>query len=736
MAIIGKIRSNQKILIVFIGLAMVLFVVDPQTLFGGGSRAEQPIGEIFGEEIMDSEWKYNNRVEVASNNYRGQKQQYGQDPVLTDQESEQIKNQAWNQMIVDTLFETEIAKLGIAVSPKELNESLLWGMNPATSLQSQFSYGTMNPQTGQEENKVFARDSLTKWLGQFINNASQENKINLKNLEDQLTKERIREKYVGMIKYGFIGTTEDANRDHTEKETSASVSYVYKDFASVPDSVITITEQDLKAYYNDHRFDKKWKQDVEMRSFNYVTFDVPPSNKDIGTAIKKLSKYKKSFETSQDDSMFVINYSYSYNNGTYNISQVYPNDSYEGGNFPNEMDIEILSAPQGDVVGPFINGQEVLMVKVRETGTREEATAKNIFFSTNGMENDVKLKKRKTLDSLFNLIKLDTSKFSELASIYSDDVYSKNNNAIHDWFPQGKMKQHANTKLDSFCFEKPIGALEIVETKDGLHIVQLVGRQMNEFRLIAVCDTKVTASRETSDSIYEAIASPLYYSIKENGYEAAIEAEGLVSTEANDVRIDRPQMGNLPKSMSILKWAFNSEIGATMEAELIEGNTKYVVAYLTEAIHEGDPEFESIKAMMEPEVLKEKKAEYISKLLVGFTSLEDAATKTGGTRRDSARLTLSMNAFPEIPGNNPGVIGQVFTLNQGELSEVIIGENGVFVAILENKAIAVKSEDISVNKGIVTEGLRSQVDSRLIQALYNFADVKDWRMKGTVMNPE
>ena len=49
--------------------------------------------------------------------------------------------------------------------------------------------------------------------------------------------------------------------------------------------------------------------------------------------------------------------------------------------------------------------------------------------------------------------------------------------------------------------------------------------------------------------------------------------------------------------------------------------------------------------------------------------------------------------------------------------------------LVESKAVAVKSEDISVNKGIVTEGLRSQIDNRLIQALYNFADAKDWRMK-------
>ena len=732
MAIIGKIRSNQKILVVFIGLAMVLFVVDPQTLFGGGSRAEQPIGEIFGEEIMDSEWKFNNRVEVASNNYRGQKQQYGRDPVLTEQESEQIKNQVWSQMIIDTLFQTEIAKLGIAVSPAELNESLLYGMKPATTLQNQFSYGTMNQETGQEENKVFVRDSLIKWLNKFINNSNQENKQQLKNLEDQLTKERIREKYIGMIKYGFIGTTEDANRNYTEAETSASVSYLYKNFPSVPDSVVNITEMDLKAYYEEHRGDKKWKQDVEMRSFNYVTIDVLPSNEDLNTAVKKLSKYKGSFKTSQNDTLFVTNNSYSYNNRTSNLSQVLPNDPYAGGNFPIEMDNQILSASQGDVVGPFANGQEVLMVKIRETGTREEATAKNIFFSTNGMQDDVKLKKRKTLDSLFNIIKLDTSKFSELASIYSDDVVSKYNNAKHDWFQKGKI--HADTKFESFCFEKPIGSFEIIETKNGLHIVQLLGRENRAFQLIAICDTKVTISKTTTKALYGEILSPLHLSIKKNGYDSAIEAAGLISMEAKNVRIDRPQMGNLPKSMSILKWAFNSEIGSTMEGELIEGNTKYVLAYLTEAIHEGVPEFESIKSMMSPEVLKKKKAEYISNQLAGYSSLEDAADKIGGTI-SQAELRLSMNAFPAIPGNNPGVIGEIFTLTQGELSDIIVGENGVYVAALESKVIAVKSEDINVNKALVTEDIRSNIDNRLIQALYNFAEAKDWRMKQTVMNP-
>ena len=65
--------------------------------------------------------------------------------------------------------------------------------------------------------------------------------------------------------------------------------------------------------------------------------------------------------------------------GPANISQVLPNGPYEGGDYPIETDNQILSASQGDVVGPFTSGQEVLMVKVRETGTREEATAKEHF---------------------------------------------------------------------------------------------------------------------------------------------------------------------------------------------------------------------------------------------------------------------------------------------------------------------------------------------------------------------
>lgn len=737
MALIGKIRSNQKILMVFIGLAMVLFVVDPSTIYskltGGG---EQPIGTIYEKNMLDSEWNYEKRVEFAANNYRYQKKQVGQEPILNDQETEQVRNQVWSQMIMDTLFNTEFAKLGIDVSPGELNESLLYGANPHTSLKEQFSYGTIDPATGEEVNKIFVRDSLIKNLNKFINNTNQETKRQLKNLEDQITNERIKEKYFGMVKYGLTGTTEDANRNYAETSTTASIKYVFKDYATIPDSVVNVTDEDLRKYFDEHRFEKKWKQEVEMRSFQYVTFDITPSRRDMKSAVLRLEKSKPGFEVAQNDSLFVSNNAYSANN--MGGIDVLPASPYEGGNFPMEYDAQILSSKKGDVIGPFSDGKNVMMVKVTKTGSREEIKARNIYLSTNGMDASVKAKKKRTLDSLFRVVKLDTSKFTELAATYSDDFISRNNRGIHDWSPKGKV--HADTKFETFCFSKPIGSLEIVETENGLHIIHLLGRQVNDFQYIAIVDAKVNASKATRDSIYDNIALPIYSGIKDNGFEKTIEEAGLTPRESNNIRIDYPQLSGLPKNMSIIKWAFNSEVGAVMQPEDIDGNTKLVVAYLTDAMHEGDPEFESTKEIMRSEVIKEKKGEYITNQLSGAGSLDDAAAKIG-VAVSNAELVLSMDNFPDKQANpqnqsvnEAGIIGQVFALDQGVMSAPMVGEFGVYTIVVDNKVMPQKSEDISTYKGMVTGSLRSQVDNRLIQALYNASKAKDWRMKRTVIN--
>ena len=53
----------------------------------------------------------------------------------------------------------------------------------------------------------------------------------------------------------------------------------------------------------------------------------------------------------------------------------------------------------------------------------------------------------------------------------------------------------------------------------------------------------------------------------------------------------------------------------------------------------------------------------------------------------------------------------------------LVGENGVYLAVVESKVVAVKSEDISINKGIVTEDLRSKID-KIVEPLLRESGIK------------
>ena len=97
MATIGKIREKQGLIVAFIGIAMLLFVIDPRSIWNKitGSGGEQPIGKVFGEPILDSKWNFEGRVEQAMNNERYRKQQNGQDPVLSEYEIDYVRFRIW-----------------------------------------------------------------------------------------------------------------------------------------------------------------------------------------------------------------------------------------------------------------------------------------------------------------------------------------------------------------------------------------------------------------------------------------------------------------------------------------------------------------------------------------------------------------------------------------------------------------------------------------------------------------
>lgn len=117
MAIISKIRDKSGLIVFIVGLGLVLFIIPFDTIlqkFGGAG--EQPMGEINGQSINDTEWKFSENVQFESDKIRSSNPGYS----FTEKDIVDIENSVWGRIISDTLLKLEYAKLGLRVGSKRI----------------------------------------------------------------------------------------------------------------------------------------------------------------------------------------------------------------------------------------------------------------------------------------------------------------------------------------------------------------------------------------------------------------------------------------------------------------------------------------------------------------------------------------------------------------------------------------------------------------------------------------
>ena len=101
----------------------------------------------------------------------------------------------------------------------------------------------------------------------------------------------------------MFATSSTLKRTYKEQNEQRNIQFVAKRYISVHDSTVQITEDDLVAYYNDHKHE--YKQD-ESRDIEYVKFEVLPSEADIAEAKEWMQQTAEEFAKTDDDSSFVL----------------------------------------------------------------------------------------------------------------------------------------------------------------------------------------------------------------------------------------------------------------------------------------------------------------------------------------------------------------------------------------------------------------------------------------------
>lgn len=722
MALVSKIRDKSGLIVFIVGLGLLLFIIPFDSIYSFfGGRGEQPIGEVYGKPIYSSEWdvmaNFNQNAAYYSSIEGGDAYK------MSDEKN------FFDQQMLDTILNTEIAKIGLRVSSSELKDYLILGEYPSPVIKNQFTYEDEN---GKE---YFSKDSLMKMYNFFVNKMNSttgEEKVYWNNqwyfgVEQPAKRQRLIAKYVSMAKYGVVGTTDEAIKYQIAQNSKLTVDVVYKEASTIPDSTVSVSEEQIKSYYEEHKNDPEWKITQDIAKVDFVLINVEPTQEDVEIMKEKVAKMASGFASAQNDTAFIElkgDTKYGDNVNDQSKLDVLPSTSFDRNQtlWSETVNDEIDSAKAGDVVGPFTytyGGQtKVVLAKVRSIVN--DTKVRHILVTDKALA-----------DSIANIIIEDSSKFNALGKEFSEDPGFAQNSGYYDVVPSSGLVP----TFKAFALDNGVGTVGVVPSQFGYHVMQVVSKGDQTFKNMAYLEKNIVATEDTRNVVYEEKGFG-FMEAAENDYESAVEKFELDSRSANVV-LSVPILnlgGKYVYNEELVNWLFAEGRQAgdvSVPIELRDG--RFLVAKVNGIGNYGVPSYEISKADIEAKLIKEAKIAHIQNQLKGVGSLQEAdeVLKTIGGVMENKEITLDMDAIPGY-GMDVKAVARMFLIQNLNEMNIIDGDQGVYAVVVKDKTITPVAADKSEALAAVSSSRQQYVDRTITDALLKIADVRDWRMKAQV----
>jgi peptidyl-prolyl cis-trans isomerase D len=695
MAVIEKIRSRAGLLLGIIGFSLVAFILGDFLSSSKGifSSNSTNVGVIGGKKInvLDFEAK----VQEMANNYKTQNKTETIDQATMDQ----IREQAWNQLINDEVMGSQYKKIGLNVSSDELFD-MVQGKNIHPQIRQAFT----DPKTGQ-----FSPANVISFLKNMPNDPTGKTQDQWLVFEKAIQQERIQQKYNDLVKQGLYVTKAEAQNDFIAKNRMASVRYVQLSYNSIVDSTIEVTDAELKAVYNENL--KKYKQ-VASRSIDYVTFDVNPSDVDRQSAMNEITKLADGFRSASNDSSFVAS----------NSDFPYDAKFNKKGTLPLNIDSVMFSAPVGTVVGPYEEGGMFKLAKLNSSMMMPDSVkASHILLKMDPAKRDEILARA---DSIKNAVKSGAN-FMILSFQYSTDDAAKQKGGDLGWFGPGMMVQQFNDA----CFAAKKGDVLTVETQFGIHIVQVndIGAASRQVK-VAYVIKKVEPSTKTTQMVYTKANEFANKNTNADAFDKAIKDNNLTKLTEQNITESARQVGPLENSRELVRWSFNGKVGDISKA--FEFGNRFVIAKLTEIKEKGYSTLEQVKDQVTSEARRDKKAQILiekfNKAPKGTLEATAAAVQQTVQTADNVNFGSPFLGAAGMEGN---VIGRLMTMKAGQISTPLKGQSGVFVAVVNSFTEPTMPKDFKDAAAQLRNTVQSRAQYEVFNALKEKANIEDNRGK-------
>lgn len=649
MAVLETIRTKIGWLITaLIAIALLSFIVDFNSLSSAISMtsSKYAVGEINGKKVSYKDFQeqvqYQTTIaEMISGN-----------TASSEEGQKQIRNAAWQHFIDQNLFLKNANNAGIEVGKAELVD-LTCGENISPVI----TYNPVFAPNGQ-----FDKENVTS----FVNSLSSDASGNSRMYWDYIQNSVLMQQYYA--KYGALFSASDvANplvlQDAIEgNNVSATVDIVSVPFGYEVDSTITVSQAEIKKYYNDHK--KQFKQ-VEGREIAYAYFEVVPSEADLTAASEALQQVYEEFSTAENIKAF----------NTRNSEQPFTGTYYKKGELSSinsEINDFVFENKSG--VSPVVkDDNSYLAARIIDTKVLPDS----VFVRHILIQNDNAL-----ADSLFADLTAGKTPFSELAAMYSAD---KNPNVANPGEIGWMTQTYMIPGFEEVMF-KDLNKPFILDTRYGRHIVEVTKKTAGiEKKQVAILKKTAVPSAATMNEYYN--KANVLATAAEGSFEklqAAAKENGIFLftkqiTEATDT------YNGANHAKEVTRWAFEAKKGQASNVISVNQNFLFVVG--VEACHKaGFATVEEAAPAIKNLLISRKKADKVlsevKAKIEGCTTIDAVAEALGTSYTTTENVTFASLTQRD---NEPALLGAVAGAQQGVITGPVKGNIGVYVVCVKDR---------------------------------------------------
>lgn len=675
MASLNTLRTKFGILLsVIIALALLAFILSLKTEMGFSGN-DPRVGVIDGEKINYSE--YYDQYELV-------KSQSGMQD-SDEEQSAMLANATWQALISKYVLTPGFEQVGLRVSESE-RMAVLSGQEYSQALYNAFA----DPRTG--ELNVAA---ISQFLAQAETNPEAANAW--AQLNEQIRMERAFQKYAGLVRGGVYVNALEVDRGVKSANNTFSGKWAGKRYASVPDSLISVSNSDLKAYYDSHK--NMFKQ-TPSRTISYVVFSVDPTEADLKALENTAMEVGSEFAAATEVRSFVR----ANRNGKVA-------DNYVSKAQLTDEEAEALMADK--MYGPVLKNNEWTMSRVVESKMAPDSV---------GIRHIVLPYTAETLaDSLLTTLRAGAD-FAQTAMQYSVYEATAANGGEVGVMP---FSTFTGEFIDALASAKKGDILKIA-SGDAIQLIEVYRADRPTKHIqVATITYPVIASDATRRTVHSQAGT---FSVNAKGSSEAFAdaaAEAAITPRVAQIMQGDRTVRGLEDSRELTRWAYGAEPGDL--SEIFTVGNDYVIAMLTDIDDDEYASLEKVAAQVRAQVLRDKKYDYIVKELSGTTLAEQAAS-LGSEVADFSDVTYETFFVNGVNALEPRLVGAITASEKGVVSAPVKGMSGVYVFEVGDIQTAEKqtAEGERVRAQATAESMAQQF---VIPAIQQMAKIQDLRGK-------